>query len=744
MIGGGGALGLAAIGALVLWLGQRPDDPPAQISGDNEQIVQLETETPAGAVHVATPFVDIPGDPMILRFETGDAQAAKSLAGPNALDVGRFGFPRPDRFVLINEELVLQESQLMTALPSSREDFAFFQAQRRQSLDVQPALPALITTPDVATGETAGEVITVADDDSSFGQALGGGRDDGPLTYVNTRIQNTTSVAFLRPEPARQKLSRDLVLRLDFTRALDEVLTANGFAPSMADELSTAAQDLIPELADITTEDGLPPGMIIALRYRPIPDAPEPLQISFYGPDGYINSLARRGTVGYVQSADPWLDDDLLKLAGPEQFSAARQDYRLLDAVYSALIRNGVPTTLVGELIVLFSQSYDLEAIAAVGDRVTVLYAPDGPAGSGQIAFVGVSGPSGDMPCYVALKSGAGPQDFACFSQDGQRGGGGGRAFLTPVQGTLSSPYGPRFHPVLKEVRLHGGVDWAAPIGTPVIAALPGRIAVVGDGGGYGNVVYIDHANRVQSRYAHLDRFAPTAKVGAQVKAGDLIGYVGTTGRSTGPHLHFEIRQDGAAINPFALGGGGTMVASAAVEALTDQIIRVESAGNANARNPLSTATGLGQFIESTWLRMMRDYRPDLTRTMNRAELLALRTDPTLSRAMVQNLARENENFLRGRGHPVDSGRLYLAHFLGPAGASTVLGAEDTQTVLAVMGAAVVRANPFLTNYTVADLKAWAQRKMRGAGSGGPRRQPLPPEIRSYIQVIDALLVQDV
>jgi len=226
---------------------------------------------------------------------------------------------------------------------------------------------------------------------------------------------------------------------------------------------------------------------------------------------------------------------------------------------------------------------------------------------------------------------------------------------------------------------------------------------------------------------------AAVTVVGAQVRAGDVIGYVGTTGASTGPHLHFEIHRNGTPIDPFSLGQGGTVVASGggltasdAVESLTNQIIRVESAGNANAKNPLSSATGLGQFISSTWLRMMEDYRPDLYRTMSRADLLALRTDP--------------------RGHRVDAGRLYLAHFLGPDGASKALRANDTDTVLNVMGARVVNANPFLRNYTIADLENWAQRKMRGAGTAtnpvpsAPRPPPMTAEVRNFIQIVDEIL----
>ena len=740
--------GLAALGLVIgagVWLFSAENTPvTADLdAAGTDQFVQMDPGTAQPTIRVATPFVDIPGDPMILRFAVGDGSAAESRAGPATLDRSRFGFAAPDRFALITEDLVVQESRLMTALPSSREDFAFFQAQRRQSLDLQPGLPAITGGRNVATGQADGEMVTVGGDDASWGTAIGDSTAAKTVSYVETRIENTTSVAFVRPEAARRSVSQDLVIRLERPRTLDEVLTSNGFTAALAADAATSAPELLPQLDAITADGALDAGTILALRFRPDGANPVLLQMSIYARDGYVGTLARRGTSGFIVGADPWIDDDLPRLAAPvQQDIGQQQDYRLLDAVYSALIRNGVPTTLVGELIVLLSQSYDLEAFAAPGDTVTLLYAPTGPAGPGQVAFAGIKGPSGNMPCFVAPKDAAG--EFACFTPEGQRGGQNGAAFVTPVQGTMSSGFGPRFHPILKEVRLHGGVDWAAPTGTPIVAARSGQIALAGNGGSYGNVVYIDHDGALQSRYAHLDRFAPGLTKGQQVTAGDIIGFVGTTGRSTGPHLHFEMRRAGEPIDPFSLGGGGTLVASDAVEALTAQIIRVESAGNANARNPLSTATGLGQFIESTWLRMMRDYRPDLSRTLSRDELLALRTDPTLSREMVQNLARENETYLRSRGHQVDAGRLYLAHFLGPGGASTVLASSDDQKILDVMGAAVVRANPFLTDYTVADLKSWAQRKMRGAGSGGPRRAPLTPETRAYIDAINAVLTQEI
>ena len=267
-------------------------------------------------------------------------------------------------------------------------------------------------------------------------------------------------------------------------------------------------------------------------------------------------------------------------------------------------------------------------------------------------------------------------------------------------------------------------------------------IAFAGDGGTFGNLIKMTHPGGTETRYAHLSAFAEGIKAGKNVGAGELIGYIGTTGRSTGPHLHFELYEAGEAVDP--LSAGGAFVASgggSAVDTLVDQIIRVESGGKADAKNPLSSATGLGQFISSTWLRMMQQYRPDLASTMDKEALLALRNDPTISREMITALAREGESYLRARGHEITAGRLYLCHFLGAEGANMALNAQDDQLVLDVMGAGVVKANPFLAGRTIGYVKEWAELKMNRKGGGSlPAAVVIPPEVLAYQKVIELVL----
>ncbi|MDQ1198824.1 hypothetical protein [Agrobacterium sp. SORGH_AS 787] len=150
---------------------------------------------------------------------------------------------------------------------------------------------------------------------------------------------------------------------------------------------------------------------------------------------------------------------------------------------------------------------------------------------------------------------------------------------------------------------------------------------------------------------------------------------------------------------------------------IVDRIIGVESGGNANAKNPNSSATGAGQFIGSTWMNMMRQYRPDLVAGKSADQVLAMRSDPALSREMTARYAQENAQFLRNQGVDTTDGNIYLAHFLGPRGAAQVLKADPGASVASIVGEGVVNANGFLRGMSVADLRAWSIKKMGGGSS---------------------------
>jgi hypothetical protein len=162
----------------------------------------------------------------------------------------------------------------------------------------------------------------------------------------------------------------------------------------------------------------------------------------------------------------------------------------------------------------------------------------------------------------------------------------------------------------------------------------------------------------------------------------------------------------------------------AAVNAVVERIIAVESDGDPNAKNSRSSATGHGQFLNDTWLELIRQYRPDLTRGRSESETLELRRDPKLAREITTRLVERNATMLKQRGLPISAGAVYLAHFAGAAGAVAILSASDSADAALVLAGAdtsggtkreqLIKANPFLQHFTVADLKIWADHKMRG------------------------------
>lgn len=125
-------------------------------------------------------------------------------------------------------------------------------------------------------------------------------------------------------------------------------------------------------------------------------------------------------------------------------------------------------------------------------------------------------------------------------------------ALVYPLLGTaVSSSFGNRKHPVLQVIRHHEGVDLAAPRGAPIRSITSGVVVYADPYGGYGNLVVVKHRNGMTSHYGHCDSF--NVRTGQKVQAGQILGFVGSTGRVTGPHLHLEIRKDGAPLNPEAL-----------------------------------------------------------------------------------------------------------------------------------------------------------------------------------------------
>ena len=250
----------------------------------------------------------------------------------------------------------------------------------------------------------------------------------------------------------------------------------------------------------------------------------------------------------------------LEKVKGKWRISNAEIDMKTMPTLRSVQIRTSaigdmlraeIPSEVYIQLKEIFADSFNMSDLKE-GDTVRLLY--------NSMYFRGQQMAVGDILAAEVVKDGKTYQAYYYSQGKGDEESGSyydqnGKSLqqkegfnTEPVAYTrISSPFGYRVHPVLHTVRMHTGIDYAAPTGTPIKAAADGEVIFKGWKGGYGNTVMIRHANGVETLYGHMSAFSPA---NGRVRAGEVIGFVGTTGRSTGPHLHYEARVNGQPVNP--------------------------------------------------------------------------------------------------------------------------------------------------------------------------------------------------
>ncbi len=285
----------------------------------------------------------------------------------------------------------------------------------------------------------------------------------------------------------------------------------------------------------------------------------------------------------YVEETPSLEDPDAVRLVGmtvkaereaslvvsrnaDEAFSARKLHTRLLPttrrvtgtvetSLYEAALQAGARDPQVYDFAQIYAYDVDFQREMRSGDQFEILFEEyvderGRYIRSGDIVFAKLNGHATEKGYYRFTTSDDGVTDY--YDESGQSA----RKFLmkTPINGArLSSNFGYRKHPVLGYNKLHKGTDFAARSGTPIMAAGNGVIERSSWYGSFGNYVRIRHANGYHTAYAHMKGFGPGIKSGRRVKQGDIIGYVGTTGRSTGPHLHYEVHHNGQAVNAMTL-----------------------------------------------------------------------------------------------------------------------------------------------------------------------------------------------
>jgi len=239
----------------------------------------------------------------------------------------------------------------------------------------------------------------------------------------------------------------------------------------------------------------------------------------------------------------------------PVTFEIARIAAPVETSLYASALQLGATDREVAALADAFAYDVDFQRDVRPGDPFEIVF-------ERYYDDEGNTVRTGNM-LFVSLETGRGSRKFYSFIAPGDarpdwydENGRSARRFLmkTPINGArLSSGYGMRRHPILGYSRMHRGTDFAAPTGTPILAAGDGAIVRAGPYGSYGNYIRIRHANGYETSYAHMSRFGRGMRAGARVRQGQVIGYVGTTGRSTGPHLHYEVMLRGRQMNPMTL-----------------------------------------------------------------------------------------------------------------------------------------------------------------------------------------------
>ena len=263
-------------------------------------------------------------------------------------------------------------------------------------------------------------------------------------------------------------------------------------------------------------------------------------------PDLQRDLVLTRGTDGnYIASAMP--RDILtvpLRIAGTIDSS-----------LFEAAAKAGMPQAVLSDVIHAFSYDVDFQREVQPGDSFEVLFdqlvdEKDGKiVGTGDVAYAALT-LSGKVEALYRYTPQSGYSGF--YNADGTNVK---KALLrTPVDGArISSSFGMRHHPILGFTRMHQGVDFAVPAGTPIVASGDAVVASAGWAGGYGNMVVLHHDGSYATAYGHMSHIAKGIKPGVRVRQGEVIGYVGMTGLATGPHLHYEVRVNSRAINPLGV-----------------------------------------------------------------------------------------------------------------------------------------------------------------------------------------------
>lgn len=355
------------------------------------------------------------------------------------------------------------------------------------------------------------------------------------LASVETEAETAQTVTFDTPTPA-SAYPVALDLKVEDGDTLISILKDTGVSYE-------EAQNAVDSLRKVFNPKRLDIGQSVTVSLNKAADGELP----------YITSLKLPVSATATVEAKRRTDDDfdVKKIDAPVERKLARAGGRINSSLYETGSSSGLPATMLNQIITAYSYDVDFQREIQPGNAIDVLYekyqTKEGVGtGVGAMLFAELKLKNRTLKIYRYVDK-SGNADYYTEKGESIR-----KALLrTPINGArITSGFGMRSHPLLGYTKMHRGVDFGAPTGTPIYAAGDGTIAFAGRKGGYGNYLAIKHNDKYSSAYGHISRFASGMAPGKKVKQGQIVAYVGSTGMSTGPHLHYEILVSGQQVNP--------------------------------------------------------------------------------------------------------------------------------------------------------------------------------------------------
>jgi murein DD-endopeptidase MepM/ murein hydrolase activator NlpD len=363
-------------------------------------------------------------------------------------------------------------------------------------------------------------------------------------TYGIKITQENVSVSTRTTTNDKEVVYAEDIIPFKSERRVDEALETAGYDRDEAAQFAT-------KLADVLNGSVLKSGTVLRVGLEVRGEVPKIVRVGVYDGSRHTITVALNDKQVVAQANEPEPNPELLTAFDDSPPVAAGGNLpAIYDGVYRAAFSYGMSRDSAKKLIRLLAGEVDLQSRVNQSDRLEVLFSQpdeeDEMSDESQLLFVAATF-AGKTRRFYRFQMPDGAVDY--FDKDGRNNR---QSFLrNPLpNGKFRSGFGGRRHPILGYVRMHTGVDWSAPTGTPIIAAANGVVEKSGWASGYGKQTVLQHAGGYETSYNHQSAFAKGIRPGIKVKQGQVIGYVGSTGLSTGAHLHYELIVNGTKVDP--------------------------------------------------------------------------------------------------------------------------------------------------------------------------------------------------